>query len=217
LASPILANVYLHELDEKMQEIQKRYERGGKQKHSNPLYSKLSSQKARLVKKGATHTKEFRKLVQQIRSVPSVVVNDPDFIRVKYMRYADDWLVGISGPRNVAEQVKEEIAIFLSQRLKLTLSTEKTKITPARHDLARFLGTHLTIGRGGEQRVVTTKNHSKRPIRRRSTGSEMVMTAPLTDLIKRLHTKGFCTVEGKPLTKTGWCKFWNSVALPHFA
>jgi group II intron reverse transcriptase/maturase len=204
LASPILANVYLHELDEKMQEIQKRYERGGKQKHSNPLYSKLSSQKARLVKKGATRTKKFRELVQQIRSIPSVVVNDPTFIRIKYIRYADDWLIGISGPQNLAEQAKEELTTFLNQRLKLTLSTEKTKITPARKEQARFLGTHLTIGRGGVQRVVTTKNHSKRPIRRRSTGSEMLMTAPLTDLIKRLHTKGFCTVEGKPSTKTGW-------------
>lgn len=204
VASPILANVYLHELDEKMQEIQKRYERGGKQKHSNPLYSKLSSQKARLVKKGATRTKKFRELVQQIRSIPSVVVNDPTFIRIKYIRYADDWLIGISGPQNLAEQVKEELTTFLHQRLKLTLSTEKTKITPARKEQARFLGTHLTIGRGGVQRVVTTKNHSKRPIRRRSTGAEMVMTAPLADLIKRLHTKGFCTVKGTPATKTGW-------------
>jgi len=203
LASPILANVYLHELDEKMQELQTRFERGEK-KHPNPLYKRLSSQKARLIKKGATRTKPFRELVQQIRSIPAMVVNYSTFIRVKYIRYADDWIVGISGPRNLAEQVKEEIATFLSQHLKLTLSTEKTKITHARKAQARFLGTDLTIGRGGVQRVVTTKNHSKRPIRRRSTGSETVMTAPLADLIKKLHTKGFCTVEGKPSTKKGW-------------
>src|SRR3989440_10747480 len=173
LASPILANVYLHELDEKMQEIQTRYEQG-EQKRSNPLYNKLSSQKERLVKKEVTRTKAFRELVQQIRSIPAVMVNAPTFIRIKYIRYADDWLVGISGPRNLAEQVKEELTTFLSQRLKLTLSTEKTKITHAREEQARFLGTDLTIGRGGVQRVVTTFNHSKRPIRRRSTGSRMI-------------------------------------------
>jgi group II intron reverse transcriptase/maturase len=204
LASPILANIYLHELDEKVQEIQKSLERGGKQKRSNPLYSKLSARKDRLVKKGKTRTKEFRELVKQIRSIPSVIVNDPDFIRIKYQRYADDWLIGICGPRRLAEQVKEELATFLSQHLKLTLSTEKTNITPARSGQARFLGTLLTIGRGGEQRVVTTKNQSKRPIRRRSTGSEMLMSAPTTDLIKRLYTKGFCTTKGVPTTKTGW-------------
>ncbi len=204
LASPILANIYLHELDEKVQEIQTSLERGGKQKRSNPLYSKLSSRKERLVKKGKTRTKEFRELVKQIRSIPSVMVNDPDFIRIKYLRYADDWLIGICGPRKLAEQVKEELTTFLSQHLKLTLSTEKTKITPAREEQARFLGTFLTIGRGGEQRVVTTKNQSNRPIRRRSTGSEMLMTAPVADLIKRLHAKGFCTIKGVPMTKTGW-------------
>ncbi len=62
------------------------------------------------------------------------MVDDPAFIRIKYVRYADDWLVGISGPRSLAEQVKEELSIFLSQRLKLTLSTEKTKITHARKE-----------------------------------------------------------------------------------
>ena len=203
LASPILANVYLHELDEKVQEIQMRFERGEK-KQPNPLYRKLSSQKQRLVRKGATRTKTFRELVKQIRSIPAMMVNDPSFIRIKYLRYADDWLIGICGPHRLAEQVKEELTTFLSQRLKLTLSPEKTKITHARTEQARFLGTCLQIGRGGEQRVVTTSNHSKRPIRRRSTGAEMIMTAPLTDLIRKLHSKGFCTVTGQPTTKKAW-------------
>jgi hypothetical protein len=160
--------------------------------------------KQRLVEKGATRTRTFRALVKQIRSIPSVVVNDPNFIRIKYLRYADDWIIGIAGPRSLAVQVKEELTTFLSQRLQLTLSTEKTKITPARSGQARFLGTLLQIGRGGVQRVVTTNNSSQRPIRRRSTGWEILMTAPVADLIKKLHTKGFCTVEGKPSTKKEW-------------
>jgi len=201
LASPILANVYLHELDEKVQEIRLRLEQGGKQKQVNPLYRKLSSQKARLVQKGATHTKAFRELVQQIRNVPSVVVDDPAFIRIKYVRYADDWLIGIAGPRRLAELVKEELATFLSHHLKLTLSPEKTKITHAHDEQAHFLGTDLTIGRGGVPRVVTTRNGTARPIRRRSTGSEMVMTAPLARLVQKLHTRGFCTVTGQPTPK----------------
>jgi group II intron reverse transcriptase/maturase len=204
LASPILANVYLHELDEKVEELRKQVERGGKRKKKNPLYKKLSERKLRLVKKGATRTKEFRELVRQMRSIPAVEVNDPNFIRLKYLRYADDWLVGICGPRKLAEQVKEELKTFLSQRLKLTLSTEKTKITHARQEQAHFLGTRLAIGREGIQRIVTTYNGSARPIRRRSTGSEIVMTAPRDELIKKLHTKGFCTAKGQPTTKLGW-------------
>jgi group II intron reverse transcriptase/maturase len=204
LASPILANVYLHELDEKVEEIRKRLERGGKRKRLNPLWRKLSAQKLRLVREGATRTKEFRQLVQCIRSIPAVEVNDPNFIRLKYLRYADDWLIGICGPRTLAEQVKEELKSFLGQHLKLTLSEEKTQITHARKEQARFLGTRLAIGREGAQRVVTTNNGSGRPIQRRSTGSEMVMTAPKDELIKKLHAKGFCTVTGQPTTKLGW-------------
>ncbi len=204
LASPILANVYLHELDEKVEEIRKEVERGGERKKKNPLHKKLSEKKLRLVKKGATRTKAFRELVRQIRSIPAVQVNDPNFIRLKYLRDADDWLVGICGPRALAELVKEELKTFLSQRLKLTLSAEKTKITHARKEQAHFLGTRLAIGREGVQRVVTTYNGSARPIKRRSTGSEMVMTAPKEELIKKLHAKGFCTAKGQPTTKLGW-------------
>jgi hypothetical protein len=82
--------VYLHELDEKVEEIRQRIERGGQRKKKNPLHRKLTERKLRLVKKGATRTKEFRELVRQIRSIPAVQVNDPNFIRLKYLRYADD-------------------------------------------------------------------------------------------------------------------------------
>ena len=204
LASPILANVYLHELDEKAEEIRARWERGGKRKHRNPLHRKLSAQKERLVKKGATRTQAFRTLVQRIRSIPAVEVNDPNFIRIKYLRYADDWFIGICGPRTLAEQIKEELKQFLGHHLKLTLSEEKTQITHARKEQAHFLGTRLAIGREGVQRVVTTNNGSGRPIQRRSTGSEIVMTAPKEELIKKLHAKGFCTATGQPTTKLGW-------------
>ncbi len=175
LASPILANVYLHELDEKVEELRRQMERGGQRKRKNLLHKKLTER-----------------------------INDPNFIRLKYLRYADDWLIGICGPRTLAEQVKEELKTFLGQRLKLTLSAEKTKITHAREEQAHFLGTRLTIGREGIQRIVTTHNGSARPIKRRSTGSEIVMTAPSDELIKKLHTKGFCTATGKPTTKLGW-------------
>lgn len=148
-ASPILANVYLHELDEKVEELRKQIERGGERKKKNPLHKKLTEQKLRLVKKGATRTKAFRELVRQIRSIPAVQVNDPNFIRLKYLRYADDWLIGICGPLSLAEQVKEELTTFLGQHLKLTLSTEKTTITHARKEQAHFLGTQLAIGREG--------------------------------------------------------------------
>jgi group II intron reverse transcriptase/maturase len=203
LASPILANVYLHELDEKIEELRQRLEKG-KRKGRNPHYRRLLARKRSLAKQGKTNTKEFRNLIKQIRVTPAVDVNDPNFIRVKYIRYCDDWIIGICGSRALAEQVKEDIKTFLAEQLHLTLSEDKTHITHGRNGQAKFLGTLITIGRGGQQRVVKTTNGSGRTIKRRSTGWEIVMTAPIDNLIRRLHNRGFCTATGESTTKLGW-------------
>ncbi|BCL78936.1 group II intron reverse transcriptase domain-containing protein [Ktedonobacteria bacterium brp13] len=91
IISPILANVYLHELDEYIEKIKKTHEKGTK-KRDNPEYVRLIREKNRLVAQGATKTKAFRAIMKQIRATPSKVVNDPTFCRIKYLRYADDWL-----------------------------------------------------------------------------------------------------------------------------
>lgn len=77
--------------------------------------------------------------------MPSKDTNDPAFRRLHYIRYADDWLLGFSGPKQEAIKVKEEIKIFLSTELKLTLSEEKTLITHAKTEKARFLGYDIHV------------------------------------------------------------------------
>ena len=72
--------------------------------------------------------------------MPSRDPNDPDFRRLWYVRYADDFLLGFSGPREEAEQIKLQLEGFLRDSLKLELSHEKTLITHARTEAARFLG-----------------------------------------------------------------------------
>jgi group II intron reverse transcriptase/maturase len=203
LISPILSNIYLHELDTKVEELRQTLEKG-KKKHRNPLHRKLSARKQRLVRRGQTDTKEYRTLVKQIRQLPAVEVNDPNFIRIKYLRYADDWLIGISGPHALAEHIKATLATFLKDELNLTLNQDKTRVTHAKQEQATFLGTLISIGRGGIQKVVATTNGSGRIIHRRSTGWETVIDAPKQRLINRLHDKGFCTTQGEPTTKLSW-------------
>ena len=72
--------------------------------------------------------------------MPSRDPEDPDFRRLWYVRYADDWLLGFSGPRHEAEEIKRRIGQFLRETLRLELSEAKTLITHARHHAARFLG-----------------------------------------------------------------------------
>jgi nicotine oxidoreductase len=205
IISPILANVYLHELDEYVEDLRITLEKGEK-KGRNPAYQKLSKKKGRLLAKGKTKTKEFRKLVQQMRTLPTVNVNDLEFIRIKYLRYADDWIIGVCGSHTLAEEIKQKIKTFLAQHLRLTLSEEKTHITNARTEEAFFLGTILKIGTGGTAKVTMSTNMWGKMFKRRSTGWETVMKAPMPRLIKRLHDRGFCTKEGNPTPKSGWAQ-----------
>jgi group II intron reverse transcriptase/maturase len=203
IASPILANVYLHELDTFIEEIHTDLEKGQK-KHPDPVYQRLSNRKAYLAAQGKTGTKEFKELVKQMRATSSALVNDPNFIRVKYLRYADDWLVGVSGSHALAEEIKQKIKAFLRDHLQLTLSEEKTHITNARSEEASFLGTTLRIGNGGEPKIKQITTRTGKTYKRRTTGSETVMRAPLPKLVKRLSNRGFCSKEGVPTPKSGW-------------
>ena len=72
--------------------------------------------------------------------LPSQDPNDPDYRRLRYVRYADDWLLGFAGPKHEAEEIKSKIAAFLREELKLELSQSKTLITHATSQAARFLG-----------------------------------------------------------------------------
>jgi len=80
----------------------------------------------------------------------SVKPVDPDHRRLRYIRYADDFLLGFVGPKNEAEDIRRQLGEFLEQRLKLTLSPEKTLITHAVDDKAKFLGYEISVTRKGD-------------------------------------------------------------------
>ena len=84
-----------------------------------------------------------RALRKQRRKLPSQDPHDPNYRRLRYVRYADDWVLGFSGPKAEAEEIKRELRDFLRETLKLELSEEKTLITHARTQTAKFLGHHL--------------------------------------------------------------------------
>jgi hypothetical protein len=157
-----------------------------------------------MVKRGETKTKEFQRVSQRRRTLPTLQVDDPGFLRVKYLRYADDWIVGIGGNHALAEHIKQEIKTFLHDQLRLTLSEEKTHIPHARTEEALFLGTRLKLGAEGEAKLTLQTNGWGKKFKRRSTGWQTVMKAPLPKLLKRLNDRGFCTKAGKPIPKSGW-------------
>ncbi len=138
IISPLLSNICLDRLDKFVERVLiPRFSRGEKRK-KNRKYHAIQSKMLRCKKNGDfTEAKELRGIIQQI---PSNDVNDPDFRRLRYVRYADDFLLGFSGPKKEAEEIKGMLREFLSNQLKLELSDDKTLITHASTETARFLG-----------------------------------------------------------------------------
>lgn len=201
--SPTLANVYLHAFDEYIEQIRKEYEKGAKRATSLE-YKRVAKRRRTLALKGKSKTKEFKELSKRMRSIPSVDPRDENFIRIKYVRYADDWLVGVSGSKKLAEEIKEKIKNFLKEELKLELNNEKTTITHARTQEAMFLGVRVKIRDAETPKQETSTNGSKRLFKRRSTGWEVELKAPLKRIVERLAGKGFCDLNGEPKAKYAW-------------
>ncbi len=204
IISPILSNVYLHELDEYVEYLKRTYEKG-KQRKLNPDYRSLQRRRIRLAEEGKAGTREHKELTRAMRKLPSLDPKDPEFVRIKYVRYADDWIVGVTGPYELAKEIKEKIGLFLSSKLNLTLSQEKTRITSARDEEAEFLGYRIRLGRTNKaQKVTKSTNGSGRRFARRSTGMQVVLKAPIEKVVKRLAQKGFCDSQGNPTARKGY-------------
>jgi len=142
VVSPVLSNIYLDRLDKFAETVLiPEYTRGGFRK-DNPEYGRVRMAAARAHRRGDRQTASA--LRKRLRGLPSGDPRDPGFRRLHYTRYADDHLLGFTGPRAEAEQIKDRLAAFLRDDLKLELSPEKTLITHARTGAARFLGYAIT-------------------------------------------------------------------------
>jgi len=149
LTSPILSNIYLDKFDTYVEQVLiPEYTRGTRRRY-NRQYEALRAKANRWKKKGKR--KEAQKFWTQVQHLPSRDPFDPDYRRLKYVRYADDTLFGFIGSKAEAEEIKGKIANWLRENLKLSLSIEKTLITNATSDTARFLGYEIVAQRANEK------------------------------------------------------------------
>jgi group II intron reverse transcriptase/maturase len=138
VVSPILSNIYLHKLDEFVETVLIPRHTRGRRRVANPAYSRATNALRTARRRGDRAT--ARRLRQRMRQLPSLKPDDPGFRRLRYSRYADDHLLGFIGPKAEADQIKDQLATFLREELKLELSPTKTLITHARTRAARYLG-----------------------------------------------------------------------------
>jgi group II intron reverse transcriptase/maturase len=143
VVSPVLSNIYLNKLDEFVgRELIPQYTRGASRAR-NPEYMRIRSRRDKARRRGDRAT--ARDLTRRMRVLPSVNPMDPGYRRLRYIRYADDHILGFIGPKAEAEQIKAELARFLRETLGLDLNQDKTLISHARTQPARFLGYHIIV------------------------------------------------------------------------
>lgn len=155
IISPILANIYLNEFDNYViKELKEKFDIGEpKKRKRSSEYRKYEARNGKLSKKiNQTENETERKsLIQKYKenkkkllTIPYYEPKNEGYKSIKYVRYADDFLIGINGSKEDCHKIKQEIGTFLKEKLNLEMSEEKTLITHSEKP-ARFLGYEIKI------------------------------------------------------------------------
>jgi hypothetical protein len=102
-----------------------------------------------------------KKLKEHMMELPYKEPMDGNFKRIQYIRYADDFLIGVIGSKENCRTIKHDIAQFLENELKIELSQEKTLITHSK-DRARFLGYDVKISHDNLTTKSTASGYKRR-------------------------------------------------------
>lgn len=162
IVSPILANIYLDKLDKFIEKLLPEYNRGNL-RQPNKLYRSIINKVYRLRKQGKTKEAEIISKELNAMRLASSEVNDPNYRRLRYIRYADDFLLGFTGTKREAAEIVRRIGEWTQENLKLELSEEKTLITHATKDAAKFLGYEISAQHSTERRTVNGRIRLKVP------------------------------------------------------
>nr|YP_009710751.1 group II intron reverse transcriptase/maturase [Amanita thiersii]QFZ98699.1 group II intron reverse transcriptase/maturase [Amanita thiersii] len=179
ILSPLLSNIYLNELDRFMEKLCQEYQGSvlPSNRKKNPLANKLLR---------AGLKSEYYRM-----RIPSRIPNETDYRNCKYIRYADDFLIGILGPRSIAIEVRNKVKEFLRDELKIELNMEKTKITHISNGI-EFLGYKFS-----RKQIFIKQSYGGHIVNRK-------MTIPTLDVnmkrvISRLSEANLCTGDGQPI------------------
>ena len=140
-----------------------------------------------------------------MQKLPATLDMDEDFRRMRYVRYADDFLISVIGSKEDCVRIKEDIKFFLLEQLKLQLSDEKTLITNG-HDAAKFLGYEVTIRNTGK----TSTAKGAKGLPKRSLDHKTVVRMPMEVMRKKLLEYG-----AMQITVKNGKEVWESTSRPY--
>lgn len=198
ILSPLLANLYLHELDVFIEDtLIPQYTRGTR-RATNLEYARLCYYIKVARQEG--NTKRVKELEQQRRQRPSQDVTDPNYRRLQYIRYADDFILSFIGSKAEAEQIKAAIGAFLRDTLHLEMSTSKTLITHARTEHAHFLGYDISVYHADDK--LTARAGTRTKTRSINGGIRLGIPYGKVDELTRRYLR-----NGKPIHEAGLLAF----------
>jgi group II intron reverse transcriptase/maturase len=213
IVSPVLANIYLHELDLFMETLKDRFNQG-KRRKKNPADNRYCGKIERLRKKGdllkgkedkAQELQDIQKEIRRVdhlrKQVPSGDPFDEGYKRLFYSRYADDFAIGIIGSFADAESIKQQVATFIQETLKLTIAEEKSHICHSKKGMI-FVGYEVRTYSG--DRVIKMKR-GNRHTTFKSVSERIQLPIPKEKLQKFCAAKGYGNYETtKAIHKKEW-------------
>ena len=206
--SPILANIYMNELDEYMAELKAKFDKG-MERANDPEYARRKAKwygyKQTTMKNWERYTDEERRArtaeiqhrFEAWSSLPSMDQMDKSYKRIQYCRYADDFLIGVIGSKKDAGWIRDLVKVFLAEKLHLELSMDKTLITNAT-DKAKFLGYEVTVSK--RSRHFTQRKQGKF----RNAGGVVKLYVPKEKWMRRLLDNENMIIQRDDTGKEKW-------------
>jgi group II intron reverse transcriptase/maturase len=191
ILSPLLCNIFLHKLDTYIEEIKKEHQKGTRRQR-NEENLKLQNKLKYWRKKGYNISKplEYLEMLKQLRNTPSIK-RDKSYIRIHYIRYADDFVIGIEGGYNLAKIILQKVEKFVNEELNLKFNPDKTGITNYSTNVVKFLGFTIRAPYflGKVKPLESVMINGKNILRRKKIRISINMD--LEKVIKKLQANGF--------------------------
>jgi group II intron reverse transcriptase/maturase len=224
IVSPILANIYYHELDEFVQNLKDRFETPKTERKNlkSIAYKSLEhriSKVSKEMRKFEHQSLERQKLAKELKTLRNERLNTValknKIIRIEYVRYADDWMIGVSGDRNLVFLIKEATGKFLEESLSQKLHPIKTKITDIRRGNLEFLGFEIFLPR--HRSISTYKGKGIMTIRR--TQPQLRFDIPIAKVAQRYTDRGYfkrLETGFRPISRAPYSKLEDHVIISHY-
>ena len=224
VVSPILANIYYHELDEFIQSLKEQFETPESERNylKSTAYKSLEYKISKVSRQMRTHnpqSPERQELAKELKSLRKERLETKslknEIIRIEYVRYADDWMIGISNNEKLTYQIKDQVTNFMNDTLVQKLHPEKTKVTNLKIGNAHFLGYELFLPKN--RPISGYKGKGIKTIRRGQ--PQLRFDIPVAKVTQRYAERGYFkqlpdTV--RPISRASYAVLEDHVIVSHF-